>query len=71
MSKMTNKDKDMKMVMISIFREKKRSNKTTFKFNNYSIIYLIDNLVITHFLKILLGGLFFVDKLKCELVVNR
>lgn len=49
MSKMTNKDKDMKMVMISIFREKKRSNKTTFKFNNYSIIYLIDNLVITHF----------------------
>lgn len=69
MSKMTNKDKDMKMVMISIFREKK-SNKTTFKFNNYSIIYLIDNLVITHFLKILLGGFFF-DKLKCELVVNR
>lgn len=49
MSKMTNKDKDMKMVMISIFREKKISNKTTFKFNNYSIIYLIDNLVITHF----------------------
>lgn len=70
MSKMTNKDKDKKMVMISIFREKKRSNKTTFKFNNYSIIYLIDNLVITHFLKILLGGFFF-DKLKCELVVNR
>lgn len=70
MSKMTNKDKDMKMVMISIFREKKRSNKTPFKFNNYSIIYLIDNLVITHFLKILLGGFFF-DKLKCELVVNR
>lgn len=70
MSKMTNKDKDMKMVMISIFREKKRSNKTTFKFNSYSIIYLIDNLVITHFLKILLGGFFF-DKLKCELVVNR
>lgn len=70
MSKMTNKDKDMKMVMISIFREKKRSNKTTFKFNIYSIIYLIDNLVITHFLKILLGGFFF-DKLKCELVVNR
>lgn len=67
---MTNKDKDMKMVMISIFREKKRSNKTTFKFNHYSIIYLIDNLVITHFLKILLGGFFF-DKLKCELVVNR
>lgn len=59
MSKMTNKDKDMKMVMISIFREKKRSNKTTFKLNNYSIIYLIDNLVITHFLKILLGGFFF------------
>lgn len=59
MSKMTNKDKDMKMVMISIFREKKRSNKTTFKSNNYSIIYLIDNLVITHFLKILLGGFFF------------
>lgn len=58
MSKMTNKDKDMKMVMISIFREKKRSNKTTFEFNNYSIIYLIDNLVITHFLKILLGGFF-------------
>lgn len=70
MSKMTNKDKDMKMVMISIFREKKRSNKTTSKFNNYSIIYLIDNLVITHFLKILLGGFFF-GKLKCELVVNR
>lgn len=30
---------------------------------------IINNLVITHFLKILLGVFF--DKLKCELVVNR
>lgn len=70
MSKMKNKEKEMKIVMISIFRKKKRSNKITFKFDNYSIIYSINNLVIIHFLKILLGGFFF-DKLKCELVVNR
>lgn len=57
MYKLKNKDKEMKIVMISIFRKKKKSNKTTFKFDN-SIIYSIDNLVITHFLKLLLGVFF-------------
>lgn len=61
MSKMKNKNKEMKIVTISISQKKDQ-----IKLN---LDLIINNLVITHFLKILLGVFF--DKLKCELVVNR
>lgn len=61
MSKMKNKNKEMKIVTISISQKKDQIK--------LHLDLIINNLVITHFLKILLGVFF--DKLKCELVVNR